>query len=185
MYWNSYGAPSSALISFRSRNGSDQLEIRLELVDKQPTRLPEATWLQFSAAQQSSSPLAYELNKLGDWVNPLQVVDGGAKSLQGVAPDGVSLRISSGMHADGYTPRRLSVASLDSGVVRFDTPYPTPTPIFRQPDIAANGAHFALHMNTWNSECSASMLHRAGADWADTFMHQRSKLPVLVAVRQR
>ena len=151
-----YGAPISALIAFRSSVGSDQLDIRVELVDKQPTRLPEATWLQFSAAQQEPSPpLTYELNKLGGWVDPLQVVDGGAKSLQGVAPDGVSLRISARKHANGHTPR-LSVTSLDSAVVRFDAPYPTPTPIFRQPDIAGNGAHFALHMNTWNSECSAS-----------------------------
>jgi hypothetical protein len=115
-------------------------------------------------------------------------VDGGAKSLQGVAPDGVSLRISGDMRADGHTPRQLWVTSLDSGVVRFDTPYPTPTPIFRQPDIAANGAHFALHMNTWNSE-SASLLHRTVltffSGWANTFMHQRSELPVLVALCQR
>ncbi len=123
-------------------------------------------------------------------MDPLHVVDGGAKSLQGVAPDGVSLRISDGMRTGGHTPRRLSVTSLDSGVVRFDTPFPTPTPIFRQPDIAANGAHFALHMNTWNSEYPANLHHRIGVDLfpgrLKLAMHQlsRSELPVLVAVRQ-
>ena len=45
----------------------------------------------------------------------------------------------------------MTIKSLDSGVVRFYLPYPTPTPIFRQPDIAGNGAHFALHMNIWNT----------------------------------
>ena len=43
---------------------------------------------------------------------------------------------------------RLFVRSLDSGVVRFDTPLPVPTPIFRQPDMA-QGMSFGLFMNTW------------------------------------
>jgi hypothetical protein len=141
-----YGAPASAWLLVRPKKMQPQaLELTLELVGKQPTRLPEATWLQFSAPDITGM----KINKLSDgsmagWVNPLEVVDGGAKSLHGISPGGPALQLArQGQH-------QMLVTSMDAGVVRFDTPYPTPTPIFRQPDVA-QGAHFGLHMNTWNT----------------------------------
>jgi hypothetical protein len=153
-----YGAPASALLTLSSPN-YPQLELRLELRDKQPTRLPEATWLQFAPTLPGNKPPTLHVNKLGErglpnWVSPLGVVDGGAKSLQGFAPDGPSVQArfsddTLSSHGVASTPT-LTLTSLDAGVARFDAPFPTPTPIFRQPDLA-QGVHIALHMNTWNT----------------------------------
>ena len=213
-----YGAPASALLTISSRvvvnsggnataaSAPPPLQLRLELVDKRPTRLPEATWLQFhpppSIATRPTSAVTttaftgttgtgdddsapprfgpeYSVNKLGNWVDPLGVVDGGAKSLHGFSPSGPSLIARWPSTADTMT-----VTSLDAGVVRFDRPFPTPTPIFRQPDTAGYGAHFALHMNTWCAEC----VHVCVEMSRDVFMFcvhvQEYKLPFLVAVHR-
>jgi hypothetical protein len=60
---------------------------------------------------------SFFVNKLGNWVNPLDVVDGGAKSLQGFAPDGPSLEYAESFAA-GKKARTLTLTSLDAGVVR-------------------------------------------------------------------
>eukprot|EP01051_Picozoa_sp_SAG22_P007392 SAG22_NODE_519_length_9510_cov_6.192222_6_plen_288_part_00 len=147
------------------------LQIELTLVGKRPTRLPEATWFTFGPPPGTASG-GFRLNKLGaadglGWADPTQVVDGAAKSLHGISPDMPSLRAfragggqqQQQQQPDGSANRSLAISedqvvleisSLDAGVVRFDAPFPTPTPIFRQPNVSL-GASFALHMNTWNT----------------------------------
>ena len=80
-----YGCPSSAWLrlSFAARS----VNLTLELYNKTATRLGEAAWLTF--APNASS---YQVDKLGSWTDPLDVVDGGAKSLHGLT-DGVRATI--------------------------------------------------------------------------------------------
>ena len=136
-----YGCPSSAWL--RLAFGAQATNVTLELYNKTATRLGEAGWLTFAPHATS-----YEVDKLGSWTDPLDVVEGGAKSLHGLT-DGVRATMGGG--------GRLFVRSLDSGVVRFDTPLPVPTPIFRQPDMA-QGMSFGLFMNTWCANALAIQL---------------------------
>ena len=105
--------------------------------NKTATRLGEAGWLTFAPAAAKK----YEVDKLGSWTDPLDTVDGGGKSLHGLT-EGVRVTAAGG--------KTLFVRSLDAGVVRFDKPMPTPTPIFNQPDMS-QGMSFGLFMNTWNT----------------------------------
>jgi hypothetical protein len=62
-----YGAPASALLTLTP--AYPILGMRLELVDKQPTRLPEATWLQFSPLL-SSGACSCISDRFYHWVGP-------------------------------------------------------------------------------------------------------------------
>ena len=100
-----YGAPAAAelRLTFPSRMSpvQDLIEIELTLVNKTATRLGEAGFFSFnpptdtttasSSSSSSSSPSSpssasssWWMDKVGEWVSPLEVVDGGSKGLHGI-----------------------------------------------------------------------------------------------------
>ena len=164
-----YGCPSSAWL--RLSFGARSTNLTLELYNKTATRLGEAGWFTFAPRVTS-----FEVDKLGDWTNPLDVVEGGAKSLHG---------LTDGVRATLEAKRRLYVRSLDSGVVRFDAPMPVPTPIFRQPDIA-QGMSFGLFMNTWCGHTAPlpTTTQQPSTYAVRSCISQEHQLRILVALRR-
>ena len=91
------------------------------------------------------------MDKLGEWVDPLDVVDGASRGLHAVST-GVEFR---------RAKSRLFFETLDAPIVRWDTPLPFPTPTKRQPDLGF-GAAFLLHDNIWNTNYPFWYPWRAG-----------------------
>ena len=85
-----YGAPQAAYLEVLIAGGSGDdssnsnaphLNLSLTLVNKTSTRLPEATWFGF---KNSKNKNGWEMNKLGSWVDPTDVVDGGNQYQHGI-----------------------------------------------------------------------------------------------------
>ena len=92
------------------------------------------------------------MDKISEWVSPLEVVDGGSKGLHG---------ITRGVRYDGvrHDNERVSSASmwadsLDAGLVVWSSPDPFPSPIHKDPDLS-EGASFMLWDNIWNTKSAA------------------------------
>ena len=83
------------------------------------------------------------MDKLSEWVSPLEVVDGGSKGLHG---------ITTGVRYNGANSSASSLRadSLDAGLVVWGPPDPFPSPIHTEPDMSA-GASFMLWDNIWNT----------------------------------
>ena len=133
----SYGAPKAAemLLKFPRSNESNVrkiIEVELTLLDKNPTRLGEAMFLSFNPSMKGE----WFMDKLGEWVSPLEVVDGGSRGLHGV---------TTGVRKSGFF-----LESLDAGVVVWNKPDPFPSPIHVQPDLG-EGSSFMLFNNIWNT----------------------------------
>lgn len=82
-----------------------------------------------------SDQAGWAMEKLGAWVDPLDVVDGASKGLH--AATGVKAT---------WTDRALLLDTPDAALVRWDTLLPFPTPLYRQPDLA-HGVSMLLFNN--------------------------------------
>ena len=112
----------------------------LTLVNKTSTRFAEAAFLTFAPTQHPGG--GWAIDKLGEWVSPLSVADGGSQ--------GLSLVNSGMLYTCGSTCGMMFVRSLDAGVVKFGDLLPFPTPVHGGPDLRP-GVHFLLHDNFWNT----------------------------------
>merc|ERR1712178_622920 len=86
----------------------------------------------------------WAIDKLGQWVSPLELVDGAPKGLHGVTT-GVKFAVEG---ADG-AQRHIFFETKDAAMVAWDDPNPFPTPIHKQPSLN-EGASFLLWNNIWN-----------------------------------
>ena len=142
-YKASAGAPRVAWVRWEAAAGvGTRLNASVDLIDKTATRLPEATYFGFTPA--GSAAGAWAMDKLGEWVDPLDVIDGAARGLHAVST-GVEFRPSSKGAND-----RIFFETLDAPIVRWDAPLPFPTPTKRQPALG-NGTAYLLHDNIWNT----------------------------------
>jgi hypothetical protein len=153
-----YGAPAEVWLRI-SDGGVDTVNITLTLINKTTTRFSEAAFLTFAPIQtvvSASNPgSGWAMDKLGEWVSPLAVADGGS---QGMSP------INTGMlYARGGGDSKSDAATtggggggaaffrtFDSAVVKFGEKIPFPTPIHGGPDMSA-GIHYLLWDNYWNT----------------------------------
>jgi len=135
-----YGAPSKVWHIVEVENSIDQ---RLILVNKVSTRIGEAMYFGFNPERADlSNSNVWFMDKLGEWVSPLDVRNGSGKGLQGVSTG----LLFSPDEGKSY----LRILSQDAGMVRWDKPLPFPTPI--RGDVNLDyGANFVLSDNTWNT----------------------------------
>ena len=139
-----FGAPRVVWVRWAASSGvGTRLNASVDLIDKTATRLPEATYFGFTPAGAAAG--AWAMDKLGEWVDPLDVVEGAARGLHAVST-GVEFRPSS----KGGDDTRIFFETLDAPIVRWDAPLPFPTPTKRQPALG-NGTAFLLHDNIWNT----------------------------------
>ena len=142
-----YGAPEAAevLLKFPHANdGRQSMEVELTLINKQPTRLGESLFFTFNPALGGD----WFMDKLGERVSPLEVVDGGSRGLHGIT-SGVLYEMPSDGSA-AKTNMSVFIESLDAGIVVWSKPDPFPSPIHKQPDLN-EGVSFMLFNNVWNT----------------------------------
>ena len=101
------------------------------------------------------------MDKMGELVSPLDLLDGGSKGLHGVSTGvlfsrtaghggAVANRPSRDPQAQVQSQERIFFRTLDAGLVVWGDPDPFPTPIHEDPDME-EGASFLLYDNIWNT----------------------------------
>ena len=115
------------------------LNLTLTVYNKTATRLPEAMFLRFvpPPLAPSYSADAWMMRKLAEWVDPADIVTGGAKRLHSVS-SGISFA------------NQIFVQPIHTPLVCFGTPTSFPTPLTKEP-VWADGASFILWDNIWNT----------------------------------
>jgi hypothetical protein len=127
------GCPRSIEICWRLPDGDGEVLCELVWRGKRMTRLPEASWLGFSPLV--DDPASWRLDKLGQAIDPLDVVTRGNRRLHGVG---------AGASCGGFalrTPDAGLIAPGSPGLLVFDQV---------QPDPAA-GMWVNLHNNVWGT----------------------------------
>lgn len=134
------------------------VDLQVVFVNKQPTRLPEATFVRFNPAGNTGASGQWSQSVLGQWADPNDVAAGGAHGLHYVDDEGVrfspsaSSSSSSALSSSGKTPPSLQVRAIDAGLLRWSQPLPFPTPLttLSAADLAV-GPAFCVHNNIWNT----------------------------------
>lgn len=129
------GAPRRATVEYRFL--SDRIEVRLQWFDKQATRLPEALWFSFNPV--IGDPEGWKLDKMGQWVSPLEVVRGGGRFLHAVQS---GARVEDGAVSFAFE-------SLDAPLVAPGLPR-----LLHADDVQpqlAYGMHVLLYDNLWGT----------------------------------
>ena len=137
-----YGAPREIWIRYNlhtQSNPSSSLKIacRVTLLDKVPTRLPEAAWFSFTVRRNTESH--WEHSILDEWSDPLNVATGASNNLHYVSEQGVR-RLKD----------EIQIKSQDTGLLRWGEVLPYPYPLTITPDLKL-GASFNLFNNIWNT----------------------------------
>ncbi len=130
------GAPQKIIIRYKVRKGLSQLQVCVDLFEKEANRLPESLWIGFSL--RTSIPARWRFSKLGMLVNPLDVVKGGNRSCHAIdhacyeAVD-MTCRI---------TPLDTALAALGKEkMLQFDDRFEDP----------AGGIFFNIYNNLWGT----------------------------------
>lgn len=130
------GSPANLTVELHFPDDRKEMQITLQCLDKQATRLPEASWFSFVPPVQKG---AWIIDKMGQPVDARDVVKNGNRKLHAVK-EGV--RFENGAQS-------CSIASLDVPLVapgerallNFDN---------RLPEVG-EGVHFCLHNNVWGT----------------------------------
>jgi len=132
-----YGAPRELELSYTFSSARPEIAVELCWFDKPASRLPEASWLSFSPAVGSAG--RWQMDKLGCWVSPLEVIPGGNRAMHGVG-SGVRL-VDEGFELDIESHDAHLVSPGSPRVLRFDGTQPRPE----------GGMHFCLHANLFST----------------------------------
>lgn len=132
-----YGGPDELFVTVTVPLETPRIDFDLAWFDKSACRLPEALW--FSFVPRTVSGGRWEMEKLGEWVSPLDVVRNGSRHLHAV---GEGVRWSRGAES-------LQIESLDAALVapgqrsllNFNN---------RRPALSG-GMHFLLCNNMWGT----------------------------------
>ena len=131
------GAPRFLTITYHFPFDQDNIEIGLEWRDKDAYRPPEASWFTFALIVHN--PNLWKMEKLGEFVSPLEVVKNGNRNMHAVGK---------GLYYQG-SDGCACIETLDAPVVcpgerrllRFDNTF---APL-------DGGMHFNLHNNIWGT----------------------------------
>jgi hypothetical protein len=131
-----YGAPPALHLEITVHEQTPEIGVRLSWDDKPACRLPEAGWLSFVP---NAAGASWRFEKLGEWIDPRDVVRGGNRSLHAVF-DRVSC-------VDGA--RQLMITTRDAALaapgapalLRFSKALPE----------MDGGVHFNLFNNLWGT----------------------------------
>jgi hypothetical protein len=98
------------------------LDVVVGMFNKSTTRIPEAMFMQFQPLSGSGGGSgSWSVNKLGEWINSTEIVDGGTKHLHGVMGDdnivlpSASAAISSASASSSASAIASTAATMVSG----------------------------------------------------------------------
>ena len=143
------GAPQQAWLqyTFPTSASDGNVTVAVTMLNKTATRYPEAAFLRVlpCASQEgegdgSCAPVSWRVEKLGEAVDPSDVVAGGARHTHVMSHGGVHASAASGS---------LTITSPDSGAVCFGPPRAFPTPLDGSTDFAQMSS--LLVDNLWNT----------------------------------
>ncbi|WP_053982867.1 DUF5054 domain-containing protein [Niameybacter massiliensis] len=129
-----YGMPNQAQIYYTFE--ADKVSMRVEWLEKEANKIPEAIWLkvQFDV----DNPYRWQMNKLGAWISPFDVVRGGNRKQHGVealAYDGADGAI----HIHNIHSPIVSIG--DKNIYKMDN----------KVDSLEEGFYFNLFNNRWGT----------------------------------
>ena len=136
-----YGAPGEIWTrwTFGKR---EKITIRLLLLNKTATRLPEATYFSFNPMI-NDKDATWQHSILNEWSDPNDIAEGATKGLHYVDDQGVCLKSNN-------TKQAIYINTLDAGLLRWGEPLPFPTPLSSTIDTSI-GPSFCLSNNIWNT----------------------------------
>ncbi len=139
-----YGAPTTVWVQVAVLAGQRNIQFTLLLLQKTPTRLTEAHWFSFNPVL-ASAQAAWRMDKLGEWVDPMAVINQGAMHMHALGEGGMT-------YGDVSTSTQplLSVLSPDAPLVSVSGFNPFPTP-FGTPNITSTGIALCLFNNVWGT----------------------------------
>lgn len=137
-----YGAPKSAWANLTVTPTG--IDVSIGLFDKTMTRLPEGMFVQFQPAPATG---VWSANKLGEWIDSDDIIDGGTKHLHGVTGEGLRYTSPSG--------KILSIATTDAAVANFGELNAYPSPVHSDGDTVHHGSSFVLWDNLWGTNCTS------------------------------
>ncbi|MDR1512842.1 MAG: DUF5054 domain-containing protein [Propionibacteriaceae bacterium] len=128
-----------ARIALRYRLVPDRAAVDIEVwtADKPANRRPEAMWLSFGVA--APDPGGWRLRKLGQWIEPNDVVDNGGRRLHGVQDRVEYKDPAGGLAIETLDAHLVSVG--EKGLLRFDNDRIDPRA----------GVHVVLYDNLWGT----------------------------------
>jgi len=132
-----YGAPRHLTLEVDLPHDEPLIQITLQWFEKQANRLPEAFWLSFSPLVADAH--GWRIEKLGQWISPLEVVPDGNRKMHAVGT-GVSYRDAQGA---------LLLETLDAPLVAPGAPSLLDFNN-QQPDLQ-KGMHINLYNNVWGT----------------------------------
>jgi hypothetical protein len=132
-----YGCPRRLSAEYWLSKKEPVIYLTLQWFQKDASRLPEAIWLSFNP--KTARPDGWQIEKLGQFISPLEVVRNGNRRLHAI-DRGI-------LYDDGQ--RRIAIESLDAplvapgqrGLLKFDQ---------EQPELSS-GMHFNLYNNIWGT----------------------------------
>lgn len=135
------GAPRDLTLEYIFKKNTHTVECKLQWFDKDAYRLPEAAWMSFNPIV--NNPNQWKLDKIGQLVSPLDVVQGGNRNMHAVQ-QGVYYAATDG---------KVSIDTLDAALVcpgeprllQFDHTFASLT----------GGMHVNLHNNVWGTNFQA------------------------------
>ena len=135
--WQIYGAPRSCSLEVIFPQESPTVLFDLQWFDKPACRMPEAAW--FSFQPRVRRPKNWALDKLGQWISPLEVIRDGNRHLHAVW--------QGARNEDG--PACITLQTLDAPLIAPGSPSLLNF-TNRQPDLNS-GLHFNLFNNLWGT----------------------------------
>jgi hypothetical protein len=135
--WQDYGAPRKISLEMDFDLQKPRVSFNLQWFEKPACRLPEAAW--FSFIPKVSRPRSWQMDKLGQWISPHEVIRGGNRHLHALN-SGVRCQDPHGS---------ISIETLDSALVAPGQPSLLDFNN-RQPNLR-QGLHFNLVNNLWGT----------------------------------
>lgn len=127
--------------SVGAASGTIRINATFQWFEKTTTRLPEAHWFTFNPSITSFNPRAWQMDKLGSLVSPLDIVTNGSHNIHGINPlTGITYSDS-----NSY----ILLHCLDIPIVAPGKPWALPAP-FVVPDLTL-GWSYLLHANIWGT----------------------------------
>jgi hypothetical protein len=131
-----FGAPGVAWVELDVPLEQPRLKMSLQWFDKAACRLPEALWFSFNPAARAGR---WEIDKLGQWVDPLDVVRSGNRHLHACG-EGVRWQGQRG-HVRIHNQDAALVAPGQRSLLDFNNRLPR----------LNEGMHFLLYDNLWGT----------------------------------
>jgi hypothetical protein len=131
-----YGAPDTLWLDVLVSKTEPIINITLTWFNKTTTRLPEALWLTFNPANNGN----WLLDKLEEWVSPLDVVLNGSQHLHAIE-SGAKFQVDNA---------KILFRSKDAALLTVGEPNPFPIPLGTPPDVS-QGISYNLYNNIWDT----------------------------------